>query len=193
MNNLLSELLQAAKFLEEYPNLETSSDLASTVKSLEKSLLAFLAKAENLRLEQLPAYSEVAALLEGEGKGIATSEFMKNFCKTRLKAKFPAEKADKKTRAQFLKIVAKGDELMALKKDLDPYKKGRELFDELRKLDLTAIRQRLSKMDAKDLTMMVQANGLTAPKTGKGSVSKSKKSLDQIVSQIERVKLSENY
>ncbi len=193
MNNLVSELREAADFLEEYPKLETSSDLEAPLKSLTKTLATFLAKAENLRLEQLPGYAEVAALLEGNGKAIATPKFMQDFCKTKAKRNFTVVKADKRTRAEFLKIVAKGDQLMALKKDLDPRKKGRELCDELRKLDLKSIRQRLGSLTAKELTLLVEANGFTAPKTGKGLVSKSQKSLDQIASHIGQVKLSEHY
>ncbi|MGB6067612.1 MAG: hypothetical protein WBG50_22630 [Desulfomonilaceae bacterium] len=193
MNSLVSELREAAEFLEKYPKLETSSDLAAPLKSLSKTLVTFLGKAETLRLEQLPGYAEVAALLEGDGKAVATPEFMQNFCKAKLKQRFTAAKADKKSRAQFLKIVAKGDRLMAVKKELDPKKRGRDLFDELRRLDLNLVKGRLSAMPAKDLTLLVEANGFAAPKTGTGLVSKKGKSLDQIVSQISQVKLSEHY
>ncbi len=193
MNNLVPQLSEAAEFLEKYPKLGTSSDLAAPLKSLETALGKFLAKAEDLRLEQLPAYAEVAALLEGDARSIADPKFMEKFCRTRLKVKFTVPRANRRSRAEFLKRVAREGLLLALKNELDPNKRGRDLFDQLRSLDATSIRNAVGAMTAKDLTLLADANGFTAPRTGSGLVSRNRKALDQLVSQIQQVKLSEHY
>lgn len=191
MENLVSNLKIAIEFLETYPNLARGSLLKTVVSSLEKSLEKFLIKAEELRLEQMPSYPEVAYLLEGEGKSIASVDFMRKFCLSRLGEKITITKSDKATRKIFLEMVAKAGKLSTLRDDLDPNKVYRNLFDELVKNDLPTIEKKLWDMKPNDLTGIVEANGLKAPKTATGKVSKTKKSIQIILSQIAKIKLVE--
>jgi hypothetical protein len=193
MNSLLPQLNKATELLSKYPEMEMSSQLTAVVKSLENSLGKFLAKAEDHELQYLPGYSEVAYLLEGEARSVANLEFMRNFSKVKLGQKFAATKADKPTRLRFLKWVAKAGKLNELKNELDPGKKYRDLFYNIVKLDAETLPGKLKELSSKELTGLVDANGFKAPRGAKGIVSKSKQSINQIVSQIREIKLSEHY
>jgi len=170
-----------------------SSHLSTVAKSLGTSLNKFLAQAEDHELQYLPDYSEVAHLLETDGKSLASLEFMRNFIRIKLGQKFVAARADKATRLKFLKCVAKSGKLNDLKKELDPGKRYRDLFAKIVKLDLGILPTKLKELSSQDLTGLDEAIGFKAPRTGSGSVSKSRQSINHIVSQIQQIKLSEHY
>ncbi len=193
MSNLLIELEQAVEFLRKYPKLEGTDDLKSVSKKLSESLGKFLVKAEDMQLEQLPGFSEVSSLIEGDGKKIAKADFMNKFCRTHLRESLKATRADRATKRKFLRLVAKGNKLEELKKQLDPHQRFRDLFDELVRLDSDDLREKLSQLTPSDLTGLCKANGIKALMTATGMVSRRPKSLDQIVSQIEQVKRSQHF
>ena len=141
----------------------------------------------------MPNYSEVASLLEGEGKSTATKDFMEGFGLKIVGERLDIPKSDKASRKRFLRLVAKSGKLGELRERLDPNKFYRGLFDELIRRDLSEIEIKISAMGAKELTGLVEANGLKAPRTSTGRVSKSKKTLKTILSQIEKIKLSEHF
>jgi hypothetical protein len=193
MNNLIPQLNKATELLSKYPEMERSSHLTTVVKSLGNSLGKFLAKAEEHEMQYLPGYSEVAYLLEGEARSVADLKFMQNFSQLKLGQKFPASRADKPTRLKFLRCVAKAGKLSDLRTELDPGKRYKDLFDQIVKLDAETLAEKLKELSSRDLTGLVDANKLKAPRVAREIVSKRKQSIDQIVAQIKQIKLVEHY
>ena len=193
MNNLEVKINGILEFLKAYPNLVEGATLKKAFLNLEKAVDKALPLIEEAKLEELPNYSEVASLLEGEGKTIATKDFMEGFSFKIAGKRLDIPKSDKASRKRFLKLVAKSAKLGELRDRLDPNKFYRGLFDELIRHKLSEIEIKLSSMRAKELTGLVEANGLKAPRTKTGKVSKSKKTLKTILSQIEKIKLLEHF
>jgi hypothetical protein len=193
ITSLKGNLKEVLDFLEDFPKLSRGSTLSGSLTTLQRNLGRVVAKMDDLRLEQHPLYSEVAHLLEGDGKAIANPEFMRKFCSNRSMERFNAEKADKATRKRFLKLVAKADKLSELRDALDTKKVYKALFDEILANDLSVIEKRLYELKPSILTGIVDSAGLVASKGKGGKVSKAKKSIDSILAQIEKIKLSEHY
>ncbi len=193
MSDLCTDLQKAATFLEKSPKLARSSRLQQPTKQLSQSLTAFLARADEIRLEEMPDFPVVSTLIEGEAKSMVSVAFMRDFAKTKLRASFNPANSTKATRAQFLKMTAQHGKLSELREALDPKRKYKELVIELLRKERDEIVSELSQMTAKDLTGLVDANGMDAPRTGTGLVSKSKASIKKILEQIESVRVVDNF
>jgi len=191
MSNLVSDLKVISEFLEEHPNIENAAAFSKSKLALEKALKGFLIIVEELKLELQPLYPELASLIEGKGKALVSTDFMDDFAKIKLGMKF-AKKSDKKTRKEFLNLVAKANKLEDLKKQLDPNKPLRDEFVKLRQLDIQEIKKKLKEMKTRELTALLEASGVKFDKTKTGA-SKSKDSLDKILSQIKNMKQSEHF
>ncbi len=193
MSDLCTDLRKAVIFLEKSPKLARSSHLQEPSRQLSRSLTAFLAKADEIRLEETPDFPAVANLIEGEAKPLVSVAFMRDFAKTKMGKSFNPAGSTKATRAQFLRMAAQQGKLSELREALDPKRKYKELVIELLRKTRDEIASELSQMTAKDLTGLVDANGMDAPRTGTGLVSKSRASLKKILEQIEAVRVVDNF
>ncbi|MEW5723419.1 MAG: hypothetical protein AB1896_09955, partial [Thermodesulfobacteriota bacterium] len=93
MNDLILKFRKVIDISEKTPYLLNSGDIAKQRDQVDKKLDIFLDKLNELLIEQQPGYPEVAALIEGDGKAIATVDFMNKYSK-QLDSKFKASKAD---------------------------------------------------------------------------------------------------
>lgn len=195
MSNLASDVKMVLEFLEGYPNIENAAALSKSKLSLEKALKGFLLSTEELRLELQPLYPELSSLIESKNKGkyLASVEFMSSFAKAELGIKFAPQKSEKKTRKEFLNLVAKANKLELLKKQLDPTKPLRDEFIKLVQLDIQEIEKQLSAMKPKELSILLEANSIKFDRTAKGGLSKTKGYMAKILSQIKNMKQSEHF
>ena len=163
-------------FMERQPNLDSSILLRSETQALCDAAKAYLAKAEEIELTLKPGYAETAALMEGDGKSIATVDFIRGFSKRYCSETLDPKRADKSARKALLLLAAEDSKLDELRNKLDPEKKYRELLQKLLESDDKTIKDRILSMKPADFKALVTANGLDAHRTSSGEVSSAKAS-----------------
>jgi hypothetical protein len=176
-----------ADFMERQPNLDSSILLRSEVQALCDAAEAYLTRAEEIELTLMPDYAETAALMEGDGRNIATVDFIRNFSKCHCTKMLNPKRADKKARRSLLLLAAKDGKLKELRTQLDPDKKFRDLLQKLLELDSKAIEKKILGMKPADFRAMVTANGLDAHRTNSGEISCAKASRIKAVLTLRRI------
>lgn len=193
MATVSDQIKRVTDFLKRQPNLDGSMLLKKESDALAKAAGKYAEKAENIELSLKPEYAETLALIEGDGKNIATTRFIKEFSATCCSRTLEFEKADKKARKELVDLAARENKLSKLKKALDPERKYREQIKELMKLDETTIASRILAMTAQTFKGLVEAVGLEATRTSSGAISTSKANKNKVLKQILHMKRSDEY
>ncbi|HTY23014.1 MAG TPA: hypothetical protein VMC85_07780 [Desulfomonilaceae bacterium] len=191
MDTVLEPLNRAFTFLKRYPNLDGSKLLEKEARGLIKALIKYNDKAETVHLSLIPDYAETAGLLEAEGKSLVTPDFVAEFTRKHCSRILSFDRINKKERTTLLLLAAKDGKLKDLKKQLDPTRKYREVFQNLLSEPAEVIRKKVVSMKSGDFQGMVKAVGLDAPRTRAGSISASKGAKENVIKQMLRDKKSD--
>ena len=175
------------EFMERQPNLDSSILLKTEVQALCDAAEAYLVRAEEVELTLMPGYAETAALMEGDGRSIATVDFIRNFSKRYCTKILHPKRADKKARRSLLLLAAKDAKLEELRNQLDPDRKYRELAQRLLELDSKTIEKKILSMKSADFRALVTANGLDAHRTSSGQISCAKASRMKALFTLRRI------
>jgi hypothetical protein len=191
MSTVIAHVKSVLDFLKRQPDLDGSHLLKKESAALLKAVEKYLSRAEEIELSLCPDYLEAQALLEGEGKTLATVSFIKAFSRKHCSRSLAPVKADKKARSDLLLLAAADKRLSELKTALDPSKEFRDLMATLLKMGNGAITEQVLAMPAARFRCLVDANGLDAGRTAGGSVSTSKAARQKVVEQILHIKASD--
>jgi hypothetical protein len=140
-----------------------------------------------------PEYAETLALIEGDGKPLATKDFIKKFSGENCSVTLSPAKVDKKARKELILLAAKENKLAKLKRALDPSRKYRELIKDLLELNDNEIADRISRLRPAEFKGLVEANGLEVARTKSGTISTSAANKTKAVKQILHIKRSDQY
>jgi hypothetical protein len=191
MDRILEPLERTFAFLKRNPNLDGSTLLKKEAITLVKALNKYNEKAEAVELSLTADYAEAAALLEGDGKSLVTAEFIRQFTSRHCTNTLSFNKANKKERTALLLLAARDKKLTILKKQIDPSKKYREMYQKLLSETEKVIEKQVVAMKAGDFRGIVNAAGLDAPRTRGGAVSTAKAARNKVLQQIIRSKQSD--
>jgi len=180
-------------FLKRQPDLDGSALLRTESAALAKALEKYIHKAEEIELTLKPEYAETLALIEGDGRSLATKDFIKKFSADNCSVLLSPAKTDKKARKELVLLAARENKLGKLKKALDPSRKYRELIKELLQLTEQQIAKRISRLKPAEFKGLVETNGLEASRTGSGAISTSAANKTKVVKQILHIKKSDQY
>jgi hypothetical protein len=184
---------QAMEFLKRHPELDGALLLSKESAAVAKSLEKYLEQAHAVELTLQPEYAATIALVEGDGKAVATVEFIMKFTAKNCSRALKPHKADKKARKELVMQAAQDDKLIQLRKALDPKRKYRDLMAELIKKSEDSIKSQVFSMTPVSFRGLVEANGLDVPRTASGAISTSKVNRDKVVKQIVHIKQSDRY
>lgn len=193
MTRVIESVDRVRDFLKRQPDLESSTLLKTETADLVKALEKYLQKAEEIESTLKPGYAETLALIEGDGKSIATKEFIRKFSSENCSHTINPAKTDKKVRKELVLLAAKDNKLSKLKKALDPSRKYRELIKDLLHLTEHEITKRVSALKPAEFKGIVEANGLEATRTKTGTISTSAANKAKVVKQILHIKQSDSY
>jgi hypothetical protein len=186
-------LAQAIEFLKRHPELDGALLLRKESTPLAKSLEKYLRQALDIELTLKPEYAATIVLVEGEGKTVATAEFIKKFTAKNCSRTLKPAKADRKARKELVMQAAQDDKLTQLRKALDPKRKYRDLMAELIRTSEDSIRSQVIAMAPVAFRNLVEANGLAVQRTSAGAVSTAKVNREKVVKQIVHIKQSDHY
>jgi hypothetical protein len=193
MTRIRESVAQVMEFLKRQPDLDGSTLLKTEAAALEKAMQKYLQKAVEIELTLKPEYAETLALIEGDGKPLATKDFIKKFSSENCSVTLGPAKADKKARKELMLLAAKDNKLAKLKKALDPSRKYRELIKDLLELTEHEIAKRISSLKPAEFKGLVEANGLEVARTKSGTISTSASNKTKAVKQILHIKRSDQY
>lgn len=193
MVKVIDSVARVMGFLKRQPDLDGSALLKNESTALAKALEKYIHKAEEIELTLKPEYAETLALIEADGKSVATKDFIKKFSGENCSVMLSPAKIDKKARKELVLLAARDNKLGKLKKALDPSRKFRELIKELLQLTENEVTARVAALKPAEFKGLVEANGLEASRTGTGTISTSAASKTRVVKQILHIKNSDQY
>jgi hypothetical protein len=191
MAGVFESLEKACDFLRQHPDLDGSTLLKKETNALVKALGKFNEKAEEVKLSLTADYAEAAALLEGDGKPLATPAFIREFTKKHCTTTLSFSRANKRERTALLLRAARDGKLSILKELIDPSKKFRQMYQALLSKPTADIKREILAMKPAVFRGIVNAAGLSAPRTKAGAVSTAKTARKKVLHQIIRSKQSD--
>lgn len=193
MTRVIEPVKRVMDFLRRQPDLDGSALLKTESAILVKAVDKYLQKAEEIELTLKPEYAETLALIERDGKSLATKDFIRKFSSENCSVTLTTAKTEKKARKELVLLAARDNKLAKLKKALDPSRKFRELMKQLLELTEQEIAARVSALKPAEFRGLVEANGLEASRTRGGTISTSAVSKTRVVKQILHIKRSDQY